>query len=104
MSILQKILKKRGIEDVNELDLEEREQFEQWRKTLSEDEISLDSVKDFCETQVRNIEAQMKDLERSTEKTDRLVTQHTVYKSIIGIIEAPQEMKENLIKYLQGLL
>lgn len=104
MDILSKILGKRGIKDASELSAEEQETFNQWKKTLAEEPISLESIKEFCEYQLVVIQQGFKDLDRSPQKTERLVLLHGVYSAIRDLISNPQVAKESLVKYLTTLI
>lgn len=104
MSILSKILAKRGIKDVSELDKDEQETFETWSKVLSKDEITLKDVDEFCGIQIATIETQFKDLSNSREKLERLVLQHSIYSTLKLLINSPQKERESLEKYLTQLL
>lgn len=104
MSILTRLLQKRGMKDASELSEEEKVTFDGWRATLAKDDISLNDVEMFCTSNLRIIEDQFKDLANSKEKIERLVLLHSVYSSLKGIINSPRLEKENLEKYLQSLL
>jgi len=104
IDILTRILNKKGIKDASELDTEEQETFNQWRKTLSEEPVTVDTIKEFCDYQLTLINQQFKDLDRTPEKTDRLVLLYNVYSSLKGVIDNPQVAKESLVKYLTGML
>lgn len=101
--ILANLLKKRGIEKKDDLTIEEAAQFEKWEGILSKD-VSVDSIRDFCHSQLRRIETEWKDLDKSKERNDRLIVMHTVYKQLIAVIESPKAEREALEKYLQSLI
>lgn len=98
MSILTKIFEKRGIKDVTELDTEERETFENYEKILSRPDITLEDVKKFIESQIGIIEARWKDYDRK-DKGD-LIAYHTIYKTLLNLINAPQAERKALEDYL----
>lgn len=104
MSILDKVLEKKGIKDVTKLSKEEAEDFDRWERILSEGEMTLDKVAEFCDSQVTIIERQWANLDNSNAKNERLILLHTVYSKIKGVITSPQAEKEQLEKYLQQLL
>jgi hypothetical protein len=104
MSILDKILKKRGFNNTSELSPEEKETFDKWERILSDGEMSIDKIKLFCESQVGIIESQFRNIDNSKEKNERLILQHNIYKTIISVIVSPQAERENLEKYLKTLL
>ncbi len=104
MSILDKLLTKRGIRNFQELDKEEKIQFEEWQRILSKDELTIEDIKVFCRTQCDVIEGKWKDLEISQAKKSEWITAHTIYKTLSQIIESPKVGKENLEKYLNDLV
>ena len=104
MNILSKLFKKRGIKDYTELSGEERVQYENWKAILSKEDLSISDVKDFCNDQLTIIETQFKDLDRDLNKTERLVLLHSVYTAIMTLLDSPRVERENLEKYLTGLL
>lgn len=104
MSILSKLLERKGIKDTSELSTEEHIQFEDWQRTLSKQDITLKDIEEFCTMQLANIGAQFKDLNTPKEKLERLVTLHSVYSTLKDIINSPRQERENLEKYLTQLL
>ncbi|OGT23552.1 MAG: hypothetical protein A2W47_04565 [Gammaproteobacteria bacterium RIFCSPHIGHO2_12_38_15] len=108
-NLLLRLLEKRGVKkeelksDENPL-LNEKLKFEEWDKVLSEGEVSVDKIKEFCKNQIKIIEVQWKNLDNDTKKNERLIILHTVYSTLINLIESPQTEKENLEKYLTELL
>lgn len=104
MNILSELFKKRGIKDYTELSSEEKVQYEEWKTVLSKENLTISDVKDFCLDQLSLIEVQFKDLDRDFSKTDRLVLLHSVYTAIMTLLDSPKIERENLEKYLTGLL
>ena len=104
MSILSKILQKRGIKDITELSDEERVDFENWQKVLNKEEIQVKDILEFCEGAMTSIESQFGDVEIPDDRMAKLTLQHAVYKRLKQVIEAPETEKENLSNYLTGLL
>ncbi len=101
MSILDKFLFKKGIKSVKELEPEERETFEHWQGILSKGDVTVDSIKQFCENQVKAIELKWRDLDNSPGKNERLIILHTIYSTLLAVITAPAIEKENLERYLE---
>ena len=104
MSILTKLLEKRKIKDVNELDKEERQQFDEWQKILSKDELTIDDVKKFCETQCEIIENKWKDYEIPQAKKAEWITAHVIYRTLSQIINSPKVGRDQLEQYLNELI
>ena len=103
MNLINKLFEKRGIKP-EELSKEEKDTIEQWQKILSEETITLESVLEFCENQVGNIERQFKDLDSSKNKIEKLVLLHSVYASLRELIKSPKAQRESLVKYLTSSL
>lgn len=104
MSILTQLLKKRGITDTTELTNDEKRDFDRWNKILSEGEITVEKILNFCKHQKQIIENQWSDLNNDSIKNERLVIQHTIYSKLIGVIESPKAEREALEKHLQDLI
>ena len=101
MSILSRLLEKRGVKE-EDLSTEEKAQFDKWKRTLSEGEITVPKIKEFCERMIAAIETKWRDFEYTNK--ERLLPYHTAYKSILGILDGPKTEKEQLEKYLITLL
>ena len=80
----------------------EKDQFEHWEKTLSEEAVTVEVVEKFCKAQVGIIEKKWEDL--SNAHNERLVIAHTIYSAILKAIKAPKVEREALEKYLNQLL
>ncbi len=104
IGILNKLLAKRGIKSFNELDKEEKVQFEEWKRILSKDELTIEDVKEFCKTQIDIINNKWKDLEIPQEKKAEWITPYTIYKTLQQIIESPKKGREQLEQYLNELI
>ena len=102
VKVINKLLEKRGLKP-EELNPEEQETLDAWRKTLSKGEITIETIAEFCDFQIRDIEGQFKNLENSGAKIEKLVLLHNVYSAIKGLIVAPKHEKEALEKYLTSL-
>ena len=108
--LIEKILKKRNIADVNELSTDEKTTFDKWQKTLTEKEVTVDSLQKFIEEQKVLLwqkldEENMKsDKDRSDRKCLYLRARINNYESLLGIIKTPQVEKESLENYLKQLI
>lgn len=100
---VSKVLEKRGLKP-EDLSQEEKETIEQWDKTLSAGEVTIDTIRTFCNQNIAYIETQFKDLDNSREKIERLALLHSVYSSLRNIIDSPKSEKESLENYLTSLL
>lgn len=103
-NILSRLLGKRGIKDVSELAPEERGTFEEWKRILETEQVSPESLVEFCNGQLTLIEAKFGDVDNSDDKVRRLVLLHSVYASVRNLISSPKAEREALIRYLTSLL
>lgn len=103
-NLLLKLFEKRGIKDPRELEPEEKATFENWDKVLSKEELSLEDVKSFCQTQVSIIEGKWADYGTDNAKKAELLPYFTVYKTLLRAIESPKVGREALEKQLIELL
>lgn len=101
--LLSNLLDKRKIKR-EDLTLEEKTDFERWEKILSEGDMSLEKVAAFCASQVEKIEKQWADFGNEANKNDRLIVAHTIYKTIIKAIGAPEVERIALEEYLNKLI
>lgn len=103
LDILNKLLQKRGVK-YEELDTEEKKQFDDWKLVLTKEELSVQDIKDFCQSQVDYIESKWADLNSDESKKAGLIPYHTVYKLLLKVIESPRSAREGLAKNLTQLL
>lgn len=102
MSILSRLLAKRNISSPDELSPEEQKIYEEYRFILAIDErLTVDLIKEFCQTQIKLIENQCNGKESLT-----MIQQGClhVYLNLVKLIEAPQEEKKVLEAYLTQLI
>ncbi len=103
-SLLTKLFEKRGIQGFDELDEDEKTTYEQWQSVLSKDELTAKDIREFCKTQVDNIEAKWGDYNVDQSRKAELIPYHTVYKKIFTAIDSPKQMREALEKSLIQLI
>lgn len=101
---LANVLEKKGISDLTELTSEEKADFDRWDKVLSEGEITIVRILEFCKQQIKLIELKWRDLSIEQSKKSELIAYHTVYSTLADLITVPKSEKENLEKYLNQLL
>ena len=102
-NLLLKLFAKKGIKDIKDLDAEERTTFDNWNKILSKDELTLEDVKIFCQSQIDVIENKWKDLNLENSKKAEMIPYHTVYKTILQAISSTKVVREQLEKQLLEL-
>ena len=101
MSILDKLLHKRGIEKIDDLTPEEQKTFEAYKVILSGDAITVAQIKDFCKTQISLIETKCDGIIPLTQVQQACLH---VYINILKAIEAPEAEREQLEKHLSQLV
>jgi hypothetical protein len=104
MNILDKLLSKRGIKSPDELSPEERVDFDNWRKILSKEILTIEDIKSFCQSQIDVIVGKWADLNLDTDKKAQLIPYFTVYTIIKQVTDSPKVARENLENQLNQLL
>ena len=61
MNILKRLLEKRNIKDISELDGEEKKTFEIWKEVLQKEELNVEDIKNFCKSQIGVIKGKWND-------------------------------------------
>lgn len=100
---LSKLLEVAGVKKVEELSPEEQDTYERYRKVLSGENLTLDNVKEFCQSQIRLIEEKFA-LNPRTDDDIYLKACLHVYLNIVKAIDAPQMERELLEKHLEQLI
>lgn len=103
--LLDKLLNNRGIKSLEDLQPEEKAQFDEWNGILSgKDAVTVPKILEFCQSQKSLVEAQFANLDNSKERNDRLVLQHTIYSKLVRLIGADEAQRKALEKYLTQLI
>ena len=103
--LLQKYLNKLGINDSTELKGDEKEVFDNWKRVLSnKDDVTVESIIQFCKYQLSVINKQLDNLDNGIKKNERLILMQVVYRAIVNTIEAPRIEREALEKHLNSLI
>lgn len=100
MNILTKLLKRKGIEKIEDLSTEERVVFDNYKATLAKEQLTIEDFKRFLETQITIIEGKWKNYDLENAKKAELIPYHTVYKTLLQAIEAPLVEKRALEEVL----
>ena len=103
-NIIWRLLKKKGIESLDELDSEEKVVFDQWQAVLSKEELTLPDVKEFCKIQCEVIKQKWADYSIDQAKKAELLPYFTVYNSLLTVIDSPREARESLERHLESLI
>ena len=104
MGILSKLLEKKGIENPIDLSPDEKQDFDRWQRILSEGDISVEKITQFCKAQRSAISTELDKFENSKDKNERLILIDRVYSKLLGLIERPAAEKEALEKHLNKLI
>lgn len=100
-NVINKLLEKRGIEKVEDLSAEEQATYQKWRLILTGDSVTIDSLKEFCASQIKIIESKCDGTNPLS-----LLQQASihVYINLLKTIEAPEAERESLEKYLTQIV
>ena len=104
MAILEKILQKAGVQSPDELSQEEKVTYDNWRKILSKEELTLNDIKEFCKTQIDIIETRWKDYGTDNIKKGEMIPYHTVYRTLLQVIDSPKVERSNLESQLNNYI
>lgn len=99
--VLSKLLEKRGIEKVEDLTPEEKAKFDKWKLVLTGASVTIDTLKEFCQSQIRIIESKCDGVTSLT--TLQQASMH-VYINLLKAIEAPEAERDSLERYLTQIV
>lgn len=102
MSILDKLLEKKGIKSIDDLSPEERAIFDNYKVTLTGKTVTIKDLEEFCRSQVRIIEGKFSG-PPSPHDVYLKACLH-VYLTLLQAIEAPKVERANLEKYLIAMI
>lgn len=102
--LLERLLKKRKIESIVELDKDEVRDFDRWQRILIAKEIDLENLKDFIKEQKGKAEQEIANPDNTKERDMFLKASLNIYRSLLELIESPRAEKETLEKFLNQLL
>lgn len=102
MSLLDKLLDKKGIKNIDDLTLEERAIFDGYKVTLTGKNVSIKDLEEFCRNQIRIIEGKFSGPD-DTHDSYLKACLH-VYLTLLKAIEAPKVERENLERYLIAII
>lgn len=102
--LLSKLLQKRNIKDISDLDEDEQKTYESWQSTLSKNELTIDDIKAFCLQYVDAIEVRWADYGIDQSKKAELIPYHSFCKTILKVVDSPKAQREALEKNLEQLL
>lgn len=103
-SLISKLFEKRNIKDTKDLDEAERVTFDRWERILSGSEVTVAKIAEFCRAQRKIIETGWSDLSSPPINNGRRIILHSLYGTLLDVIEGPKAEREALEKYLNSLL
>jgi hypothetical protein len=103
-SLIERLMKKRGINNPQELQLEEKKTFDEWQLILNKEQLETDDIVAFIRAQIGVIENKWKDLDVPTAKKADLIPYHVVYKTLLAAIESPSHARKALEIQINQLL
>lgn len=104
MYLIDKLLSKRGIEKVEDLSQEEQKQIQQWKVVLSGETVTVDSIKEFCESQIKIIETKFASESGTFDQNVFLKACLHVYLNLLRVIDAPKAERESLERQLVQII
>ena len=104
MNILSKLLAKRNIKDISELDGEEKKTYEIWQEVLAKEELNVEDIKNFCKSQIGVIKGKWNDYRVDASKKAELIPYYTAWEMLLGAIDGPKGQKQVLEQHLEQLL
>lgn len=102
-TLLQELLGKRNIK-ATDLTPDEKKTFDAWESKLTGETLSVETIADFCRSQINAIEVQWENLDNDAKKNERLVLLHTVYQKLLRVMTSDVREREQLEKYLTELI
>lgn len=103
-NLIEKIFKKRGIADANDLSEEEKRDFDNWQKILSKDTLTIEDLRQFLQNQIDVITGKWQDYSLENTKKAEMIAYFTCYKTILQVLDSPKQAREQLEQQLNLLL
>lgn len=104
MSLLSKLLQKRGIKSENDLSIEEKAVFDKYKLILTGETVTIESLKEFCATQLKIIESKFATGDNSDKKDAYYKAAMHIYINLLQAINAPEIERAGLERYLNSLI
>jgi len=101
MSLLDKWLNKRGINKVDDLTPEEKVVYDKYRLVLSGETLSVETIKEFCQQQIKIINSKCDGI---TPLTILQQASLHVYSQVLKAIEAPEAERASVEGYLTQII
>jgi hypothetical protein len=102
--LLAKWLQKLKVNNISELDVNEKQTYDNYNMILSGGEITVDKILELCKAQKKIIENNYSNPDNSVDKDKVLKAGLGIYNTLIRLIEAPQSEKVALEQELNKLI
>lgn len=101
MSIISKLLAFAGVKNEDELTGEELQTLQRY-KVILKGEVTVQSIKEFCQVQLKIIEGKFAGPDSTHDQYHKALMH--IYLNLIRMIEAPEAEREKLEKHLEELI
>ena len=101
---IQSILNKKGVTKLTELTPDERVEYDRWQAIVDGNEVTVDKIKEFCESQIKIIESKYAGGDTTDKQDIFLRTSLHIYLNLLQMINSPEVNRINLEKYLTTIL
>ena len=102
--LIEKLLKKRGINDLNDLTDEEKAIYDEWEKVLSLSSLTLKDLEKFLNEQVPRLTKELIEPDISDKKNIYLKARIADFMAILAVIQKPKIAKKELENYIKSLI
>lgn len=103
-SLIQKVFDRKGISKITELTPDERVEYDRWQAIIDGSEITVEKIREFCESQVKIIENKYATGETTDKQDVYLRASLHIYLNLIKLLDSPEVDRNNLEKYLTNLI
>lgn len=103
MSVLNDLLEKIGLK-YEDLTIEERKTYDEYSKTLSQPDVTIEDLKSFIPAQLQRLYSQQNDYRNSKEKDLFLKAQIRNLEMFAAFIQGPEARKKWLLETLNNQL
>ena len=98
--LITKLLKKKNLR-IEELDPDEMAQMNSWQEALSENEVTVESITAFIQSQKELIENDYSNPDNSQRKNTYYRSSLAIYKALLAYVEKSKVSRERVIKEIE---
>jgi len=110
-NLIVQLFNKKGIKSIDELSQEqdplgvsEFSTIQNYEKVLSKRELTVEDIKSFLTQQIEIIDNKWRDHSVSQKRKNELLPVYTVYKALLGAINAPDAERIGMERYLLNII